>query len=577
MSVEAVRVSAIIPVYNTALELPRSLDSVLGQAFEGLEVIAVDDGSTDGSPEVCARYAQRDARVRVLIVPHGGAGAARNLKKLSSAERAAENAEATLAEGRCMARIDPEDADLAFLASERDPAASLRAFFKKYARQIVKLKKCFILSPATASVLFRPEEYEGFDVAIVDEASQLSPVELLPVLFRAKSCVIVGDEWQMPPIKHFAAKYERRITAEDGSVEYVLEPELSALTLALRGRGLRTEELLCHYRSKTEALIAFSQRAFYPYMRTFPAPVPFAEGLGFTDVYVPEGRCDKGVNAAEAAAALACIRSHFARYYDEEKGVLHASFGVVAFGEEQAECIEKLARSDGELCDKMCRARDNFEDVPEKLMFFKTIETVQGQETAHLILSLTYGKTADGRTVNSFGQLNRDKLGKCIFNVAVTRAQSSVTVIHSVQAEEITGESVAYIREYLALARRFAAGGREQFVSEPPQAGFVQSVAEYIASCGVERERIVCNYGVTDGSVRMPVAVLSKDLSRAELGVWCEQPAGKKYNYLDYNMRYFENFERCGWNLHRVYAHDWADNAEAEREALAAALKKYVK
>ena len=78
MSVEAVRISAIIPVYNTALELPRCLDSALGQAFEGLEVIAVDDGSTDGSPEVCARYAQRDARVRVLIVPHGGAGAARN-------------------------------------------------------------------------------------------------------------------------------------------------------------------------------------------------------------------------------------------------------------------------------------------------------------------------------------------------------------------------------------------------------------------------------------------------------------------------------------------------------------------
>ena len=70
---------------------------------------------------------------------------------------------------------------------------------------------------------------------------------------------------------------------------------------------------------------------------------------------------------------------------------------------------------------------------------------------------------------------------------------------------------------------------------------------------------------------------LSEDLSRAELGIWCELPVGKKYNYLDYNMRYVETFERCGWKLHRVYAHDWADNAQAEREALAAALAKYVK
>lgn len=75
---DAVRISAIIPVYNTERELPRCLDSVLGQAFEGLEVIAVDDGSVDGSVAVCAHYAQRDARVRVLSVPHGGAGAARN-------------------------------------------------------------------------------------------------------------------------------------------------------------------------------------------------------------------------------------------------------------------------------------------------------------------------------------------------------------------------------------------------------------------------------------------------------------------------------------------------------------------
>ena len=96
-------------------------------------------------------------------------------------------------------------------------------------------------------------------------------------------------------------------------------------------------------------------------------------------------------------------------------------------------------------------------------------------------------------------------------------------------------------------------------------------------SCGIDAKRVVYNYGVTEGSVRMPIAVLSSDMQRAELGVWCEKPTGNRYNYLDYNMRYYMNFAACGWNLCRIYAHDWVDNAEAEREALAAALKKYVK
>lgn len=75
----------------------------------------------------------------------------------------------------------------------------------------------------------------------------------------------------------------------------------------------------------------------------------------------------------------------------------------------------------------------------------------------------------------------------------------------------------------------------------------------------------------------MPIAVLSEDMSCAQLGIWCEVPTGNKYNYLDYNMRYFDILKGRGWNLHRICAHDWADNAEAERESLDAALKKYVK
>ena len=225
---------------------------------------------------------------------------------------------------------------------------------------------------------------------------------------------------------------------------------------------------------------------------------------------------------------------------------------------------------------KINTALSKFDDVPEKLIFFKTIETVQGQETAHLILSLTYGRTPEGRVTNAFGQLNRDKLGKCIFNVAVTRAQSSVTLVHSVHAYEITGANVAYIHDYMVKAELFNKDGAAQFVSSNPGRGFITSVADYVQSLGISKDRIVVGYGVTKGSIRIPVAVLSPDLKRAQLGIWCETATKKNYNYLDYNMRYFNILKERGWNMHAVYAHEWVNNAEAERDNLAEAVKKYV-
>ncbi len=71
-------VSVIIPVYNVERYLAQCLDSVLGQTLQDIEVICVDDGSTDGSPAILERYARQDGRVRVLYQKNQYAGVARN-------------------------------------------------------------------------------------------------------------------------------------------------------------------------------------------------------------------------------------------------------------------------------------------------------------------------------------------------------------------------------------------------------------------------------------------------------------------------------------------------------------------
>ena len=72
------QVSVIIPVYNIAVHLEQCLDSVAGQTLTDIEIICVDDGSTDESPVILARYAARDSRFLVVTQANAGPGIARN-------------------------------------------------------------------------------------------------------------------------------------------------------------------------------------------------------------------------------------------------------------------------------------------------------------------------------------------------------------------------------------------------------------------------------------------------------------------------------------------------------------------
>lgn len=79
VSKQTEKISVAVAVYNSEAYLDRTIQSILGQTYRNLEIILVDDGSTDGCPAICDKYAQADSRVKVIHKKNGGLFTSRNV------------------------------------------------------------------------------------------------------------------------------------------------------------------------------------------------------------------------------------------------------------------------------------------------------------------------------------------------------------------------------------------------------------------------------------------------------------------------------------------------------------------
>ena len=91
-----VKVSVILPVYNVERYLEQCLDSIVGQTLKDIEIICVDDGSTDNSLNILKNYQKKDSRIRLIEQKNAGAGAARNVGMRTAC-------------GQCLSFLDSDD------------------------------------------------------------------------------------------------------------------------------------------------------------------------------------------------------------------------------------------------------------------------------------------------------------------------------------------------------------------------------------------------------------------------------------------------------------------------------------
>lgn len=71
-------ISIIVPIYNSELYLDKCVNSLINQTYTNIEIVLVDDGSTDGSSQMCENYASADSRIKVVHKVNGGLSSARN-------------------------------------------------------------------------------------------------------------------------------------------------------------------------------------------------------------------------------------------------------------------------------------------------------------------------------------------------------------------------------------------------------------------------------------------------------------------------------------------------------------------
>ncbi|MCX4246305.1 AAA domain-containing protein [Paraliomyxa miuraensis] len=354
---------------------------------------------------------------------------------------------------------------LAAQAGKRRRRLTLRQLVEQYwDRGLADVRPVWLCSPDSVASMF-PLRRDLFDLLIVDEASQCPVESALPVALRARRVLVAGDEQQMPPSRFFQASHGVEELEDDDGAVLGSQSLLELARVAFASTTLRW-----HYRSRHEALVAYSNRAFYG-GRLITAPraerirSSDVEGLRFVRV---DGLWQEQRNPIEAERVVDLVGTLLQRTVPG--GGSPPSVGVVTFNLNQADLVlERLsARASVDPALRHALSRDRQRPAIEQL-FVRNLENVQGDERDVIVFSPAYGPAEPGGPVHArFGPVGMDGGDKRL-NVAITRARLGVWVVCSFDPDglDVSGSrhvGPQLLRGYLRYVKA-AAEGREADVA----------------------------------------------------------------------------------------------------------------
>lgn len=437
----------------------------------------------------------------------------------------------------------------------------LRTLMSRAHRSVQALTPCFMMSPLSLAK-FLPAGKVQFDLAIIDEASQMKPEDSLGGLLRAKQIVVVGDPKQLPPTDFFNRIDGAALSFDDdGFVDGDDESILEACQKAFN----EVRRLKWHYRSRCESLIAFSNRNFYDNsLITFPMARP---GSFSVDLIRVNGSYQARQNVAEALRiaedAIGFMRHH--ADFDEE---YLPTIGIVAVNTEQRDLIrEELRRLS--LGDSLVEEYQEKATKKGEPIFIKNLENVQGDERDFILISLTYGKEPGATALKQrFGPIN-GKQGHRRLNVLFSRARRRIVLFTSFGADDVkptetSHRGVHILKQYLEYAE---SRGRAfvQTIGTEVDSDFEAEVADRLRLKGYE-----IDYQVGVSGYKIDLGVRHPDNPETFLvGIECDGAAYHSSKSARDRDRLREEVLRgLGWNLLRVWSTDWFHDPNEETRKL---------
>lgn len=427
----------------------------------------------------------------------------------------------------------------------------IRQLMRRAGPAIQALKPVFMMSPLSVAQFLEPGSLQ-FDLLVIDEASQVEPVDALGAIARARQVVVVGDTRQLPPTRFFSrmtGNFDEDV--EDDESTLATHDVESILNLCL-ARGLPQRMLRWHYRSKHQSLIAVSNREFYD-SKLFIVPSPYdaASGMGLKFNYLPHAVFDSGgtaTNPIEAKAVAQAVIQHVKEYSN-------LSLGVGAFSVKQRQAIldelELLRRAHPETEDFFTQAHY---DEP---FFVKNLENIQGDERDVIFISVGYGRNQNGYLAMRFGPLSAEG-GERRLNVLISRAKRRCEVFSSIIADDIDlvrakGAGVAAFKLFL----KFAQTGKLDFgriTDREADSVFEEQVAAALRSRGYDTKTQI---GIAGFFIDIAVADPERP-GRFVLGIECDGAAyHSSRSARDRDRLRQAVLEDHGWIIHRIWSTDW--------------------
>lgn len=440
----------------------------------------------------------------------------------------------------------------------------IRQLMQRAGSAVQALKPVMMMSPLSVAQFLTPGKMT-FDLLVMDEASQIQPVDAIGAIARCRQVVVVGDEKQLPPTKFFAkmtgASDENE--EEDGAQVADIESILGLFT----ARGAPQRMLRWHYRSRHQSLIAISNTQFYE-SKLFIVPSPYTQeaGMGLRFHHVPDGIFDSGgttANLIEARKVAEAILTH-------AKNQPKLSLGVATFSVNQRrviqEEVERLRRLNPE-------TEEFFHGHPSEPFFVKNLENVQGDERDVIIISVGYARGANSPLSMRFGPLGAEG-GERRLNVLISRAKRRCEVFASITDEDIDlarakGKGVFALKLFLQYART----GRLQMAqatTRDPDSVFEEQVA---TSLQEKEYQVHPQVGIAGFFIDLAVADPERP-GRYLIGIECDGAAyhGAR-SARDRDRLRQAVLEDHGWIIHRIWSTDWFQRPQEQLQRTIAAIE----